>query len=37
LGFIFHPCRVAGRSKAFQLFRQFLWDGCESKTIRASR
>ena len=27
--FFFYPCRVAGRSDSFQLFRQFLWDGCE--------
>ena len=27
--FLFHPCPVAGQSKSFQLFRQFLWDGCE--------
>ena len=27
---IFHPCRVAGQSKSFQLFLQSLWDGCET-------
>src|SRR5713101_4382675 len=30
LVFIFHPCRVAGLSKSFQLFFKFLWDGCET-------
>ena len=29
LVFIFHPCLVAGPNNSFQLFRQFLWDGCE--------
>src|SRR5215467_13489243 len=26
--FLFHPCRVAGPNKPFQLFLKFLWDGC---------
>src|ERR1039457_4389213 len=31
LVFIFHPCLVAGPNNSFQLFRQFLWDGCETE------
>src|ERR1017187_6060168 len=36
LVFIFHPYLVAGPNKSFQLFRQFLWDGCETKSNKVS-